>query len=260
MKRMVDTDIWVDRRVEELGSHAKLLWLYILTAPQGNLAGCFELTMRRIEVDTGMKAAQAKKVLGELSAAGLICCSADTCEVLIIRWWKYNWSGGSPKLEKPLGTAIQSVKNGAFRAYLAELFYEAFGKPLAGYEETAGKYPIDTLLEQCRYPSISIPITNPKPITSGNGNGNQVVGVGKPAQRKRPFGEFGNVMLTESELESLRQRFPSDWGRRIDDLSFYIGSKGDKYKSHYRTILNWARDEKSRKGVTIDEELASYGI
>ena len=28
---------------------------------------------------------------------------------------------------------------------------------------------------------------------------------------------------------------------RIQNLSLYIQSKGDKYKSHYATILNWER-------------------
>lgn len=183
MKRMVDTSIWVDARVESLGSMAKLLWLYILTSPQGNLAGCFELTMRRIEVDTGIKAAQAQKILDELCAAGLICCSADTGEVLIVRWRKHNWSGGSTKLAKPLASAIQDVKDPRFRAYLAEVYYQVYSEPIFGFEEIAGKYPIDILLDECRYPSISIsiPTTVPKGV-GGTGEGEPDVKVAEAAE------------------------------------------------------------------------------
>lgn len=65
-----------------------------------------------------------------------------------------------------------------------------------------------------------------------------------PAVKHR-YGEFKNVLLTESEYQQLGERF-SDRDRRIEDLSYYIGSHGDKYKNHYRTILTWARNETKR--------------
>ena len=62
----------------------------------------------------------------------------------------------------------------------------------------------------------------------------------KPVKHK--YGEFENVLLSDAELEKLKERF-SDWKHKIDNLSYYIGSKGDSYKDHYRTILNWARKD-----------------
>lgn len=58
------------------------------------------------------------------------------------------------------------------------------------------------------------------------------------------MGEFGNVNLTEEELEKLQGHFPYDWQERIERLSQYMASKGKRYKSHYATILTWARKEK----------------
>ncbi|WP_311983961.1 phage replisome organizer N-terminal domain-containing protein [Vagococcus carniphilus] len=60
---------------------------------------------------------------------------------------------------------------------------------------------------------------------------------------KHKHGEFNNVLLTDEELEKLKKEF-TDWEKRIDNLSIYIGSSGKKYKSHYLTILSWARKEK----------------
>ena len=71
----------------------------------------------------------------------------------------------------------------------------------------------------------------------------------KPATVKRSYGENGNVLLTDDELSKLQERFPDDWQQRIDDLSFYIGSTGKTYKSHYLTILNWERKNQP-KGVS----------
>lgn len=58
-----------------------------------------------------------------------------------------------------------------------------------------------------------------------------------------PMGEFENVLITEEELEKLKERFPYDWEDRINSLSAYMKSKGKRYKSHYATILTWARKE-----------------
>lgn len=60
------------------------------------------------------------------------------------------------------------------------------------------------------------------------------------------MGEFENVLITEEELEKLQERFPYDWEDRVDRLSEYIKSKGKRYKSHYATILTWARQEEKK--------------
>lgn len=63
--------------------------------------------------------------------------------------------------------------------------------------------------------------------------------------KKEKYGQLQNVALTADEYEKLKAEY-SDYEERIERLSLYIGSKGDKYKSHYATIKNWARKD----GVT----------
>lgn len=63
--------------------------------------------------------------------------------------------------------------------------------------------------------------------------------------KKEKYGSLENVALTAEEFEKLKAEYP-DYEERIERLSLYIGSKGDKYKSHYATIKNWARKD----GVT----------
>lgn len=70
---------------------------------------------------------------------------------------------------------------------------------------------------------------------------------GKETKGKAPkhrHGEFDNVLLTDEELEKLKAKF-SDWQQKIDNLSAYIGSTGRAYKSHYITILRWAKNDKN---------------
>jgi len=66
-----------------------------------------------------------------------------------------------------------------------------------------------------------------------------------------PFlGEFENVKITDKELNKLKDRFNSTYLDRIENLSRYIENfptKGKRYKSHYATILTWARKDKPKQ-------------
>lgn len=63
--------------------------------------------------------------------------------------------------------------------------------------------------------------------------------VSKPEKHK--YGQYKNVLLSDVELEKLKQEFPDTWEEKIERLSEYIESKGVSYKSHLATIRMWAR-------------------
>ena len=59
------------------------------------------------------------------------------------------------------------------------------------------------------------------------------------------YGEFKNVLLKKDEFEKLKKKF-TDYQDKIEKLSQYIENfpkKAAKYKSHYSTILTWARND-----------------
>jgi hypothetical protein len=66
----------------------------------------------------------------------------------------------------------------------------------------------------------------------------------KPIRHK--YGEYGNVLLSDTDLEKLKDEFPHDWSDRIENLSAYIASTGKTYKNHLATIRNWARKDQSQ--------------
>lgn len=74
----------------------------------------------------------------------------------------------------------------------------------------------------------------------------------KPIKHK--YGEYNNVLLTDEELQKLKTEY-SDYQERIERLSAYIASKGNKYKSHYATIRMWAKKDaqECKKGEVKSE-------
>lgn len=103
-------------------------------------------------------------------------------------------------------------------------------------EKVKDNITVNTTINNTSNKVHSPAVAEPVPVTNKKN---------KPVRHK--YGEFENVLLADIELEKIKSRFP-DWQRRIDDLSFYMGSKGITYKDHYKTILNWARKDEQRNG------------
>ncbi len=64
---------------------------------------------------------------------------------------------------------------------------------------------------------------------------------------RHKYGEYQNVLLSDTDLEKLKADFPNDWTDRIENLSNYMASTGKSYKNHLATIRNWARKEQQNK-------------
>ena len=68
--------------------------------------------------------------------------------------------------------------------------------------------------------------------------------INKEKPPKHKYGEYKNVLLSDEELEKLKEEFPSDWQERIERCSEYCASRGKLYTNYLATIRNWARNEK----------------
>ena len=74
---------------------------------------------------------------------------------------------------------------------------------------------------------------------------------------RHKFGEYENVLLSDSDMEKLQAEFPTDWEERVERLSAYMASTGKTYKNHLATIRVWARRDKEAKRGTVSRETSS---
>ena len=74
--------------------------------------------------------------------------------------------------------------------------------------------------------------------------------------KKKKYGEFDNVLLTDEEYKKLEEK---DLLSFIERLSTYVASTGTRYKSHYATILNWSRKEPKQVKENSERELKQLG-
>ena len=82
---------------------------------------------------------------------------------------------------------------------------------------------------------------------------------GSGSSLKKAYGEFGNVMLTDEEVEKLRAKC-SCVDEAIALLDEYIESKGTNSKSHYADIIRWVIDAvKAKKSYASKKHISAPG-
>lgn len=123
--RNISMDFWQDSKVvDDFTPEDRYIYLYCMTNPHTNLCGCYEVSIKQIANETGYNNDSVERLLKRLdNAHNVIRYSAQTKELLILNWCRYNWST-SEKLNKPLLGEIRKVKNDRFREYLAARYNE----------------------------------------------------------------------------------------------------------------------------------------
>ena len=98
--------------------------------------------------------------------------------------------------------------------------------------------------------SISNSISNSNSISSSKIEEKEIK---KEKETKHKHGEYKNVLLTDTELEKLKQDFgENETEKAITYLDEYIEMKGYKAKSHYLAIRKWVfnalKEQKQKQG------------
>lgn len=93
-KRMIDTALWNNEDIiENFTAEDKYFWLYLLTSPHTNILGVFKYSPALIARDMGLHKDTVVNLLYRFEKThGLILADKETSEVLILNWYKFNWT------------------------------------------------------------------------------------------------------------------------------------------------------------------------
>ncbi len=78
----------------------------------------------------------------------------------------------------------------------------------------------------------------------------------QPAEPRHKHGTYGNVLLTEKQLEKLQAEFPNDWKRWIERVDDYCQASGKVYRDYLATVRSWSKRDKAKKPTT--ESVTTY--
>lgn len=211
--RTVKPILFFDEELADLSIPARYLFIGLFT--MADRAGRLEDRPKNIKANIyPYDKINVEGLLGELSAKFIIRYTVDGDKFIqIVNFEKHQRITGKESSTE-------------------SLFPKPPGKHRGNNRETPGKQTGSNRDEQNSQEGKGMDIG--KGMDNGNGY-----------DPKTLFLEF--VLLTASEHRKLVERFGTDeTARMIKKLDNYIGSKGVKYKSHYRTILAWKdRDEEA---------------
>ena len=120
--RNIQMTFWTDSKVvDDFTPEDRYFYLYLMTNPHTNLAGCYELSIKQASDETGYSKDVVMNLLHRFEEThNVIRYSKDTKEVLLINWWKFNWTK-SPKLQKSLNHDISRIKDAEFKRFVKAL-------------------------------------------------------------------------------------------------------------------------------------------
>ena len=121
--RNIHMSFWTDSKIiDDFSPEEKYLYLYLMTNPHTNLAGCYEISIKQAIYETGYASEKIMKLIDQLERVhNIIRYSKDTKEILLLNWSKYNWTS-SEKFRKPLAEELKSIKDDDFKRYLVDIF------------------------------------------------------------------------------------------------------------------------------------------
>lgn len=121
--RTVRMTFWTDSKVvDDFTPEDRYFYLYLMTNPHTNLAGCYEISMKQASDETGYNKEVIENLLDRFEKVHeVIRYSTKTKEVLILNWSKFNWTK-SEAFRKPLLKEIEEVKCLEFMDFLQGLY------------------------------------------------------------------------------------------------------------------------------------------
>ena len=139
--RQVYMTFWTDPKVvNDFTPEDRYFYLYLITNSHTNISGCYEISIKQMAWETGYNEDTVSRLLNRLTDLNVIRYSHQTKELLLLNWYKYNWTK-SPKLTKAVLAESKLIKDDTFQDYVNHMLYEI---PYV--------YPLDT--------SVSVPVTD----------------------------------------------------------------------------------------------------
>lgn len=117
--RNIQLSFWTDNKVEDdFTPEDKYFYLYLMTNPQTNICGCYEVSYSQLTNQTGYSKDTIIKLLDRFeNEHKVIKYSKTNKEILLLNWYKYNWSK-SEKVLKGVLTVAQHIKTKEFQKYV----------------------------------------------------------------------------------------------------------------------------------------------
>lgn len=235
IKRIIDTEFWTDDKVVNCFSpEDKYFMLYLLSNPHTTQLGIYKFNAKVAAFELGWDKYAVETLLDRFeNTYKMIKWSKETNEIAIKNYLRYSIIKGGKPVQDLLNSEAKQVRDKSLFEFVCNAIVddEHLNNTVREFVSNLINYYLNN--------------NDNENEVSYHDTGNDTY---HDTSKKKPYGEMNNVMLTDEEYKKLKER---NLLNMINDLSFYISSKGKKYKSHYATICQWsAKDKKTLNKTT----------
>lgn len=150
--RTINLSFWTDSKVDDdFTPEDKYFYLYLLTNPQTNICGCYEVSIKQMSNQTGYNKDTIERLIKRFeNVHHVIAYSKSTKEILVFNWHKYNWTK-SPKMISAIESVAKYIKCKKFRDYIFQIIDDLKNDRVS----IPYGYPMDTSVSVSDYSSVS---------------------------------------------------------------------------------------------------------
>lgn len=245
--RQVYMSFWSDPKVDDdFTPEDKYFYLYLLTNPHTNICGCYEISTRQMERETGYNRDTLRRLLERMEGEhGVVRYDASTKEVLLVNWYKYNWTK-SEKLVRGVSEVAQSIKSTQFRDYI----FSRLNQIAEGVSIPYG-YPIETSVTAPI--TVTIPVTDPSTATVTGTEGDCKGEGEKEAVIALPLNDGSEFAVTQDDVNGWAGLYPAvDILQELRKMRGWCDANPRKRKTKSgirRFITSWLAREQDRGGT-----------
>ena len=216
--RQVHIKYWQDPFIEKLEPLQRYFYLYLMTNSKTTQCGCYELSSKLIEYETGLTQEQINSYIELLESNGKIKLNRETNEFLLINWLKHN-SFGSPKVKSCINKEIKNIKHKEFIDFINNIVNKNISIDSLSIDYTKC---IDTDVQKEKE---------------------------KEKEKEYIYIQHHNLKLTEDEKAELTEKHgKKDVDNMIKKIKSLSADYLRKYVSMYLIIDAWIEKEKENTG------------
>lgn len=109
--RAILDSFWTDIMIVELEPDEKLMYLWLITNQHLDICGCYQVSHRTIEYETGIPWQRGREIFRKLEELERISYSEQNREILLLKWKSNNEGFFKPENTK----SVKSIRTGADR-------------------------------------------------------------------------------------------------------------------------------------------------
>ena len=243
--RNISTTFWTDSKVDDdFTPEDKYFYLYLMTNPHASICGCYEISMKQMERETGYNTDTVKRLIQRMQEMhNVIRYSAETKEILLLNWWKYNWST-SQKVKNAIVSVAEHIKHEPFKRYVMDRVSIRYGY---GMHTTDTESVSDTVSDT---DTVTVSETETETEYREREADTRTRLSTDIQQSFQQIKNHPNIRMTEEEYKTLRNL---DYSKTKKSLDVYLAimderiAAGKEYKDHFLTLRKWAMQD----GATV---------